>query len=451
MYERPSVRTVAKPTLTPKMGGVLQRRCACGGSSGLDGECAACRKQRLQHKSAGQTEPSGVPPIVHEVLRSPGQPLNPATRAFMEPRFGHDFGAVRVHTDVQAAQSARAVNALAYTVGRDVVFGAGQYAPNTHDGKRLMAHELAHTVQQHWGDTPQRLTIAPRSDYSETEAARAAESIAIGHLNQPIDVRSVQLSRAPDDASPAAANGVCGPDITKETAQALDLTRRTFSGWTEDQQDDHCATLTSTLSAGTAWDIDELHNHEWLRRYNPECATGGPNDACFPSVWIQDTCYYPGSVNYVLFGAMCKLCFDHFVAKGGSLSSVDEFTEKSMLTLIQTYKGTNLPFGLRTIAPNFRDSQRWARAGYAGWPTGGATPPGDRSQCAKCSLGYLDGRTPGRLKINNKGNYARIGTGEFAVHWASGRAKTFWSNLWDKSEGWFGGSTWKPNPKDYGF
>jgi hypothetical protein len=89
-----------------------------------------------------------VPPIVHEVLRSPGQPLDAATRAFFEPRFGYDFSQVRVHTDAKAAESARAVNALAYTVGRDVVFGAGRYAPGTTIGRRLLTHELAHVVQQ---------------------------------------------------------------------------------------------------------------------------------------------------------------------------------------------------------------------------------------------------------------------------------------------------------------
>jgi hypothetical protein len=66
----------------------------------------------------------------------------------MEPRFGHDFSQVRVHTEAKAAESARAVNALAYTVGRALVFGAGQYAPGTTEGWRLLAHELAHTVQQ---------------------------------------------------------------------------------------------------------------------------------------------------------------------------------------------------------------------------------------------------------------------------------------------------------------
>ncbi|MFY9608511.1 MAG: DUF4157 domain-containing protein [Blastocatellia bacterium] len=89
-----------------------------------------------------------APPIVNDVLSSPGQPLDLATRAFFEPRFGHDFSRARIHTDSQAAESARSVNAMAFTVGWDVVLGAGQYAPETVAGKRLLAHELTHVVQQ---------------------------------------------------------------------------------------------------------------------------------------------------------------------------------------------------------------------------------------------------------------------------------------------------------------
>ena len=89
-----------------------------------------------------------APPIVHDVLSSPGQPLDPATRSFMEPRFSHDFSGVRVHTDGRAAASAREVSANAYTVGPNIVFGAGQFAPGTHEGRRLIAHELTHVVQQ---------------------------------------------------------------------------------------------------------------------------------------------------------------------------------------------------------------------------------------------------------------------------------------------------------------
>ena len=78
----------------------------------------------------------------------PGEPLDAGTLAFMEPRFNYNFSKVRVHADSRAAESARSVNALAYTVGRDVVFGAGQYAPTTLSGRQLLAHELTHVVQQ---------------------------------------------------------------------------------------------------------------------------------------------------------------------------------------------------------------------------------------------------------------------------------------------------------------
>jgi len=119
-------------------------------------------------------QPSEVPPIVHEVLRSPGQPLDLKTRAFMEPRFGHDFSQVRVHTDVNAAASARAVNALAYTVGRDVVFEDGQYAPWTREGGRLLAHELTHVMQQKDAVPRGNLQMGGHDDLSEREARNTA-------------------------------------------------------------------------------------------------------------------------------------------------------------------------------------------------------------------------------------------------------------------------------------
>lgn len=104
---------------------------------------------RTEASGIAAAETTNVPPIVHEVLNDGnGQALDGATRAFMEPRFGHDFSRVRVHTDERAAESARSVNALAYTVGRDVVFGCGQYATTTSEGRRLLAHELTHVVQQ---------------------------------------------------------------------------------------------------------------------------------------------------------------------------------------------------------------------------------------------------------------------------------------------------------------
>lgn len=131
----------------------------------LQRECNMCdegEKKILQTKeSQGQvpkTQNQNVPPIVHHVLRSPGQPLDPATRAFMEPRFGYDFSKVRVHADSKAAESARAVNARAFTMGKDMVFGADQYSPITSAGRKLLAHELVHTVQQR-SDENSRLVI----------------------------------------------------------------------------------------------------------------------------------------------------------------------------------------------------------------------------------------------------------------------------------------------------
>lgn len=86
--------------------------------------------------------------MVNSVLARPGQPLDATTRGFFAARFGHDFANVRIHADSEAAESARSVNALAYTVGPDVVFGAGRYAPDTRDGQQLLAHELTHVIQQ---------------------------------------------------------------------------------------------------------------------------------------------------------------------------------------------------------------------------------------------------------------------------------------------------------------
>lgn len=135
----------------------VQRECAtCGGKSLTDSECPECEKKKqglggtLQRLSTLGDSAAGMaaPPIVSQVLSSSGQPLPAHTRAFMEERFGHDFSRVRVHADAAAEQSARDVNAHAYTVGHNIVFGAGQFAPGTSAGRRLMAHELTHVVQQ---------------------------------------------------------------------------------------------------------------------------------------------------------------------------------------------------------------------------------------------------------------------------------------------------------------
>jgi len=171
--------TQTKTSIMPISSGVLQRACACGKHSGSGGECAECRQKRLSQlqRSATSVAPlNEVPQVVHNVLQSPGQTLDSATRAYMEPRFGHDFSQVRLHTDSQANRSANAVNARAYTVGRNVVFGQGQYAPNSADGRQLLAHELTHVVQQ--GGKALGVQSSPKISHFSDPAEREAEAVS---------------------------------------------------------------------------------------------------------------------------------------------------------------------------------------------------------------------------------------------------------------------------------
>ena len=153
---------------------IVQRRCACGGEVGPGGECAACRAKRVQ-KQAESTAPS----IVHDVLRSPGTPLDSHVRREMEQRFGFDFRNVRIHSDARAAASASEVNAQAYTVGSNVVFDGGAFAPHSVAGKQLLAHELAHVTQQQ-GPIPGSLRIQPANAPHEAEANRMSQTALSG-------------------------------------------------------------------------------------------------------------------------------------------------------------------------------------------------------------------------------------------------------------------------------
>ncbi len=161
-------------------------------------ECSNCRKERrlLQRRAIGQDRVKEAPTIVHDVLQTPGQPLGPTTLAFMEPRFGYDFSQVRVHTDSKSAESASAMNAKAYSVGQDIVFGAGKYAPSTNEGKRLLAHELTHSIQQ-----PASLRQMPfesittfQEDIAEKEAETVEKAILLDSLQQGNQSATVPLS-----------------------------------------------------------------------------------------------------------------------------------------------------------------------------------------------------------------------------------------------------------------
>ena len=181
-----SKRSISKPdrkrAVTPVARPVLQRKCACGNQAVGGGECSECQKKNhaLQRKAmnSGKGEwDSAIPPVVHDVLNSTGEPLNESTRAFMEPRFGHDFSGVRVHTDARAAESAGAVTAHAYTVGEDVVFAPGQYQPSTERGNALIAHELSHVLQQEGASGETAKAMSNPADASEREADAVAGGV----------------------------------------------------------------------------------------------------------------------------------------------------------------------------------------------------------------------------------------------------------------------------------
>ncbi len=178
----------------------------------LQRNCATCDEETVQRKSeGGAVREMAAPSIVHDVLQSPGQPLDAATRAYMEPRFGHDFSRIRVHADSQADASARAVNAVAYTVGQDVVFQAGALAPETADGRRLLAHELAHVVQQSNGSAPgavRRAVAITKASFTVTN--NAAPSLKVSPSFIPGKWSIDLTTDAPGFVLDSAVNVACG-------------------------------------------------------------------------------------------------------------------------------------------------------------------------------------------------------------------------------------------------
>lgn len=187
-----------------KTGGLkLQRKCACSGRS-EECECAARggSRRKLHRNAAARNATKTAPAIVHDVVRLPGRPLDGDARARLESSFGRDFSGVRVHTDSKAAASASVVNARAYTAGSHVVFARGQYAPSSDAGRRLLAHELTHVVQQRQAVGSGALALDDPRSAAEAEAERMEKNVgaSVGQSRQ----RSVQRQPGPDDG-PAGA------------------------------------------------------------------------------------------------------------------------------------------------------------------------------------------------------------------------------------------------------
>ena len=150
----------------------------CGGRQCGAGECE--HEENELHRHAEAAGPRVAPPVVHEVLSDSGSAFGGPVRHEMEQRLGHDFGAVRIHNDQRSSESARAVAARAYTVGQHIVFGSGTFDPGSSEGKKLLAHELVHTMQQtnsSAGLARSELEVSRSSDPQELEADRIAEHV----------------------------------------------------------------------------------------------------------------------------------------------------------------------------------------------------------------------------------------------------------------------------------
>ncbi len=233
----------------------LQRKCTCGGAAGLGGQCANCDATNLllvqprlsvgepddafereadrvaqqvvsgRSGHAGEiaplairsyspqpTEVTGAPPAsLDAALASAGRPLGPAVRQDMERRFGHDFSRVRVHIGSEADRSTRDLSAHAYTLGRDIVFGQGRFAPETMTGRHLLAHELTHVVQQSRSTHPAvksaaRIGLLMRQE-DPTARPTGGEAPMPGSERAPDEVRPVPAEKKPGSAARTDAFG----------------------------------------------------------------------------------------------------------------------------------------------------------------------------------------------------------------------------------------------------
>ena len=231
-------RAVVSREATPKPAEIpaLQRKCACGSYSGGGSGCRECKKtpQAIQRRPLYGDDHNELPLAVTGLPSAQGHPLDDGTRRAFETRFGHDFGNVRIHSDSSAADAAQSVHAQAYTIGHQIVFGAGRYDPATAAGRSLLAHELTHVVQQRSG----RAATGAEADAGvfEQEAERNASLFA---TSSPLTFVSspVRLLKRDDESTttvqaPTGANDCKLPQhsaIAPAIRQSLQWLQRTVT------------------------------------------------------------------------------------------------------------------------------------------------------------------------------------------------------------------------------
>lgn len=194
-------------------------------------KCSSCGEEELQRKEDEQNEEApAVTNLVSETLNSSGEPLDKNSQTFMENRFGYDFSNVRIHTNSLATKSANSINALAYTSGNNIVFNEGQFRPNTDNGKKLLAHELTHVVQQNSGKVSRK--VIQRQFSGTCESMLRSPSTERGLSGNAVHAAILAdfTTRVPGaigiaipgaSAAPLRSQGLCGEDATEIVPQVL--------------------------------------------------------------------------------------------------------------------------------------------------------------------------------------------------------------------------------------
>lgn len=281
------VMRMAFDEVTPKSNlahkpNAIHRKCDACGEEELD-ESPVMREEAFA-SAAPNPPPSDMSPLIRDVINSGGQPLDAATRAFFEPRFGVDFRNVRVHSDSEANESARVLAARAYASGEHIVFAAGEYMPGSPSGYTLIAHELAHTLQQS-KDT----SVVARQEMDAGVPRDAGESLPGGVPYHP-DLESIPTEESTHEPSPRERLAECGtpyrPAVSFQTF--IDLVRAaevrlSAVGITSVTDQIH---ILRGIYYGTVWSLDyaversQLRNEGFQRFTRPSMspATSVPRD-----------------------------------------------------------------------------------------------------------------------------------------------------------------------------
>jgi hypothetical protein len=271
-------------------------------------KCTTCddEEETIQRKALPSSSgiPSQIPAHVQHAISSGGRPLDRETRSFYESRFRYDFSGIRVHTDANAEQSAKAIKALAYTIGKNIVFGENQYRPESESGKALIAHELVHTIQQNG-------QINRQEDFDAGVSEPRDADVPIAGVPE---LSVLEASPPPELATPQRQN-ICGPDITSALGAVYSRVETYFrsKSWFEKRRS--CMALDvdfpfAFVNPIMAWDTKELFlpNTSFLDSYFTASGCGSPRGAGCPTDPTRHLCETSGTCgNSVIVGGKCML------------------------------------------------------------------------------------------------------------------------------------------------